>query len=85
MPTIGATWPMPAAPKKTAVTNIQQIWPTQIASEPKPEAKPHVQQAQAPKQGSEQHFPFASAGEAARSNWPTTALSFAPAAALAPN
>jgi adhesin transport system outer membrane protein len=85
MPKTGATWPMPAAPKKTAVTNIQQMWPTQVAAEEKASAKPQVQQAQAPKKGSEPHFPFASAGETAPTSWPSTALSFAPAAALAPN
>jgi hypothetical protein len=85
MPKTGAMWPMPVAPKKTAVTNIQQMWPTQVAAEGKSAAQPQVQQAQAPKQGSEPHFPFASAGETAPQSWPTTALSFAPAAARAPN
>jgi adhesin transport system outer membrane protein len=84
MPKTGATWPIPMAPKKTAVSNIQQMWPqTQVAADGKPSAKPEVQQAQA--QGSDPHFPFASAGETARTSWPSTTLSFAPAAALAPN
>jgi hypothetical protein len=42
-------------------------------------------QVQANKPGTEPHFPFSSAGELARTDWPSTALSFAPEVSLGPN
>jgi adhesin transport system outer membrane protein len=83
MPSTGSTWPLPtAAPKKATVSNIEQMWPqTQVADD-----KSAANRQQTARTGSEPHFPFASAGETTRTGWPSTALSFAPAAAaVGPN
>jgi adhesin transport system outer membrane protein len=79
MPSTGSVWPLPTeTKKKVAVSNIQDLWPQQYAGVS--ESKQPVQTAD--KGG---HFPFASAGNSFdSSNWPSTTLSFAPAAAAAP-
>jgi hypothetical protein len=70
--------------KEGSVSKIDDIWPhTLLAAEETPTSTPQMQVVQ---QNSEPHFPFSSKGEATRMEWPTTALSFAPAAAaLGPN
>lgn len=77
MPTTGSTWPLPVAGPKAIVSNIQQLWPQNYtaAGEPAPRAVQTVKK-------DEPHFPFASAvSDKSDANWPTTALSFTPAAA----
>jgi adhesin transport system outer membrane protein len=81
MPTTSASWPLPPAAPKRTVSNIQDLWPqTYVAQTPAPKPGAPAQAADA----GEAQFPFASAGELARPNWPSTALSFAPAAAQSP-
>ncbi|MEX0591691.1 MAG: TolC family outer membrane protein [Xanthobacteraceae bacterium] len=77
MPKTGSTWPLPVdTKKKVAVSDIKDLWPQQYAGAGASEAKQPVQTAD------KGHFPFASAANSTdNSNWPSTALSFAPAAA----
>jgi adhesin transport system outer membrane protein len=78
MPTTAASWPLqPAAPRRT-VSNIQELWPQAYASQ---SASPDTKIATPGSAADGTHFPFASAGEFTNDNWPSTALSFAPAVA----
>lgn len=81
MPTTGSTWPLPTTAPKTKVTSIQDLWPQIYAkaegSGSDAKAAGSVQTAEKP----EGHFPFASAADGSTFAWPTTALSYAPAAA----
>lgn len=79
MPKTGSLWPLPVAEKKK-VADIKELWPQQYAGAGAAQAKPPVQTAD---KGAA-HFPFASAANADSTSWPSTALSFAPAAAGAP-
>jgi adhesin transport system outer membrane protein len=80
MPKTDAMWPLPSMAPKKNISSIQELWPqqTQVAGQ-----EPAKTQTQTANRGGEQHFPFASAGESPRTDWPSTALSYAPAAAQA--
>jgi hypothetical protein len=81
MPKTGPAWPIPVFPTpstKQKVSDIQQLWPQYQAGVAAPViANAETKTADA----GNQHFPFATGAAGDTGYWPTTTLSFAPAAA----
>lgn len=86
MPKTGDTWPLLVAPK-AKVSDIQDLWPktTQMAKASPAADGQKPAPVETAKKKETDHFPFASAfADTSENQWPTTSLSFAPAAASAP-
>jgi adhesin transport system outer membrane protein len=87
MPNTGPAWPIPVVPAPSSqkkVSDIKQLWPTYqagIAPPQLPTAGPPVKDQVQTADTSKQHFPFATNSVEDTGYWPTTTLSFAPAAA----
>jgi hypothetical protein len=89
MPKTGPAWPIPLVPAPSAqkkVSDIKQLWPTYQAGVAAPaiqDAAPAVkdQVKTAADTSKQQHFPFEASRVEDTGYWPTTTLSYAPAAA----